>query len=1072
MSEEIYPGMENVFYEDFDKKAEWFYGLRGKYSDEQLHRKMNKAISQLNSLRKAVKKTTDPGGGPVRKLIEIKGSAKKLKITETKNPRREDSDNFISSCFLVKAGEQFLNLSVKFNPLKGSDKKYDLRSAKIFIFDNKYRQWNLVPNSGYNEKGKYLWASIHKCGIYAAIALPSDKGKIREYALKRYIHYSLQQSMELGLISRASEFFDKSAFIDILSVLVDITGTKKKKTEISKIHTYIYNESLKLQKDYPREMPPNGLPEWQILEEVEDHTPAMLAEWDINDIIELYPYLLRLNNRVGRWYRFGPDNVNGRIKSLTIHPTNGNILYAGAANGGVWKSTNGGDSWSSQWKFEDTMAVGSIAIAPSAPDTVYAGTGEDTDTWGPSYGGHGIYKTTNGGASWTNVADSSKVGSLCSKIIVQPTDANTVYAATNWGIMKSTNGGVDWTNKKNGHATDIVMAHDSPSTLYAGFHNLGVFKSTNGGDNWNKFTGNIVELNSSPAPTMTSFPVDIAAEWVKLAIGKNGTGRSSFVIAKMGKDAKEVYVTSNGGTKWKKISEAPGAEYNEWCNLIAVHPSDHNFIYAGSVGLKYSDDGFNFKNTSGTHSDHHMMVFHPTNNNTCYAVCDGGVYKSTDKGKTYSLKSSYLTATQLLSLGVSEEGDFVMGSATQDQGIIQSEGSFNWDDFGGGNEWGFFEVDQNDSHNIYISPGSGKIRRSTDRGRHFTTLSVGLTDYWASQNKQTQAASFNHVAVKPGNSQVLIGACTLSDEVKDATGNVIDSYPKKQRIYFSSNKGDSWSNAKNLSSDPTRVAFAPSDGNRAYCATSDGKVYRSDNMGQSGWAEPYTAGNKPPAGNITSLKVDPIDKDLVYITYGNHNPHVYRSADGGAHWTAISGTLASMVLPDIAVLCLEIDNENSDVLYIGTDIGVFRTNDAGNSWYYYNDSIGEYDLPKCPVTGLKIHKATNRLFASTLGRGAYYTYVSGIIDLKVIAISHYFNGHLREGIQYMRVTDGIDTWKMSRAEVIRRIEAGTSFYTEGADGSRARVLAMLPDSVHPIDYAKTKADSTLADNLLSLPAFY
>jgi len=320
----------------------------------------------------------------------------------------------------------------------------------------------------------------------------------------------------------------------------------------------------------------------------------------------------------------------------------------------------------------------------------------------------------------------------------------------------------------------------------------------------------------------------------------------------------------------------------------------------------------------------------------------------------------------------------------------------------------------------------------------------------------------------------LVGVAVVSDQVKDDDGNVTDSYPAKPRIYYSCDRGNSWSIALNLPAGArgTRVCFSPSNNERVYASTDGGHVYRSNNGGQGGWTKPYTNANRPPNGSITSISVHPLDPDLLYVTYGSVNPHVHRSTDGGSTWQPVAGTAAGMQLPDVPTSCMVIDPENADILYVGTDVGVFRSNDAGTSWYDYNDSWGEYDLPRVPVSGLACHPATRRLFASTMGRGLYYTYTSGLYSLRVLEISHYFRGRRQIGIQFLKVTDGIDTWVISRWEGIRRVEAGTSLYTLGPDGTRAEVEALHPDPVHPQDYLKTAPDGLEGNNLLALPEFY
>jgi photosystem II stability/assembly factor-like uncharacterized protein len=1056
--------MSEPFVEDVGRKARWFYETRGHLSREELSVKRAAALEQVDLLRQLRDLDLDPGGGRLAKgeAFALAGADEGARAAEVANPYEAASDGFATDCVSIERTTPGSQLAVRLRPVRGSSTRLDLRTAKLFVFDPKLRQWNLVEHSGYNARSNYVWGLVHRDGVYAAMALPNDPKAVRRVALERFAYYHLQLGIESGVFARASDYFDDAAF-RLVAEQAHEGVSRAQLTELTRVH----RETLALKRGWRGQLPNGGLAEWDLVAYWGHLRPSLVTS--VDDLLNRFPWLFVLN-RVGRWFPYGPYNVNGRVKSLAVHPSNGAVLYAGAADGGIWKTTSAGGNWRHLWTFEDSMAVGSVAVAESSPNTIYVATGEDAPGWSPSYGGVGVYKSTDGGSTWTQKSNQWALGGHCTKILVHPSNRNIVYLASENGVHKSTDGGDTWTTVLNGHASDLVMAHDQPNTLYAGMWDDGLYKTANGGGSWSRITSDVTIFIVIAIFTIP-FPTGNDAGWIKLAIGRNGPWGSNFVIAKLGPQGENTYATFDGGASWGPAGGTEAVDYDEWTSMVAIHPNDERRLFLGGLNLQYSPDGFNFHPTNGTHSDHHQVVFDPTNDNVVWCCCDGGVYRSTDRGVNWSLASYQLQATQLMSLGVSQVGSFLVGGATQDQGIIQTSGSLIWDDFGGGNEWGMFVVDQNDSHHVYVSPGDGQLRRSADGGHSWSNPTQGLTDPWPSQNRQTKPASFAHVAVRPGISNFLIGGATVYDEVKDDAGNVTDSYGPIRRLYYSRDWGQSWWNAHTLPSAPSRVAYAPSDDTRAYAATGDGRFYRNNHGGELGWYTPYSNPNKPPAGSITDIAVHPYDADTVYITYGNVNPHVYVSTDGGAHWASASGILPATALPDIAVSALFVDPENTDMLYAGTDIGVFRSNNAGSTWFFDNDADGTYDLPKVIVTGLGHMPATGQLFASTMGRGLYYTYTSGFRSLRVLAVSYRFHGTIHAGIQYLQVTDGAHQYIYTRAEVIRRIEAGTYVYTVGANGSRAEVMVMDPDSVHPIQYLKTNPDATTADNLESLPRF-
>jgi photosystem II stability/assembly factor-like uncharacterized protein len=633
---------------------------------------------------------------------------------------------------------------------------------------------------------------------------------------------------------------------------------------------------------------------------------------------------------VCNWVSVGPRNINGRIRSLAIHPTNGDIIYAGAAEGGVWKTTDAGQSWYPLMQHELSIAVGAIAINPTNPNIIYVGTGEPT-SW-PGYEGVGVLKSTNGGVTW---GSAGAIGNgHIARLAIDSTNTNIVYCAGfPGGLYKTTNAGTSWSLILAGDVTDFVLHPSSTNTMYAGIRNDGVYKSTDGGSNWTKLAGGL--------PTTASNRVMLSL----------CAAAPQTVYAKLDKT---VYKTTDGGSNWTNLGDHGGSTYGYWCTYVAVDPTDANIVFAAGVSLEKSTNGGATWSSAlgGTdwekdrlHPDQHAMVFDPANHLRIYAGNDGGVYHSTDGANSWKKVSDGLVVTQFYDVGISAATLSMLGGGTQDQGTNITVGGLTWH-YVFDADGGFLVFHPTDPYTMYGETQYNNIRKSTNGGVNWSGATSGLTG-----------------------SGPWIGAIVMDD----ASPNTL--FTGRQEVFRTTNGATNWSaSSLVVGGSALAIAIAPSNHQIIYAGTSTGKVWKSTDGGATlaNWSD--VTSTPLPNRSITDIAVDRTDSDIVYVTFSGFNSstpaspgHVFRSSDGGSTWTDISGTPGALTaLPDIPVTAIEIDGHSTNTLYVGTDIGIFRTANLGGVW-----TVFEPGFPHVAVADLELDEIRDILTAATHGRGMW-----------------------------------------------------------------------------------------------------
>ena len=667
----------------------------------------------------------------------------------------------------------------------------------------------------------------------------------------------------------------------------------------------------------------------------------------------------------------GPPPYSGRVSAIAPDPNNANVVYLGGAAGGIWKSTDGGTTWTPKFPNNNpSFAIGAIAVDRSNSSNVWVGTGEPNSGW-DTYYGQGIYKSTNGGTSWTKVGGTLFNGCFVYDLVV--VDPSTIVAAiaefpgvrnpacSRRGIWRTTNGGASWShialpNSVLDAPTDLSQAPGAPSTIFvAAYGQDGIYKSTNGGAS---FTQLATLTGGNPGRgVISAYDADVAYfaydDTSPCPPGTSTrTGSCSLLWS--------AFKTTDGGGKWSQVVAGggtntpctyPGKSVDGQCFYdltLAVDPTDSTRFYLGGIRMfRYTNSGatpaqIGYGACGGCmHVDQHAVAF--DRSNRLWVGNDGGVYRTDNTGASFINRNATLAITEFNPWTSGSLSQNMLTAGTQDNGTLKYTAStgLNWQEDRGGDGGATAFV----SPTTYYGSYFGKdLLKTTNGGQSYTNVSGP----WGSDG----ANFYSPLEMSPANTAVL--------------------YRGTSRIWRTTNGAASWSPISpifNSTSNVSAIGPAKSKATVIYggwTAPSGGTTqlrYTTD--GGASW-------NNVPAGQlpnryITDINVSPTNPSTAIATFSGFNAttpskvgHIFRTTNGGATWTNISGNL-----PDTPVNAVAVDySKNPARIFVGTDVGVFWSVDGGATWG--NTSTG---LPNTIVMDLRID-GTN-LLAFTHGRGAF-----------------------------------------------------------------------------------------------------
>lgn len=680
------------------------------------------------------------------------------------------------------------------------------------------------------------------------------------------------------------------------------------------------------------------------------------------------------------WTPLGPTGTHwsgyfggaARVTFLRIDPTNSNIMWTAAPSGGLWKTTNGGLNWNSNTDQLPIIGCTDIAINPLNSQIMYLATGDGNGTgsqlWQSS---NGILKSTDGGQTWPLISNTMnwQVGWNRSiyKLLIHPTHPDTVFAATSNGLYRTINGGVNWLIMQAGIFTDVEFKPGNPNIVYAvsGVQANGTFyKSTNAGTTF--------------VATAVGVPSPLNVGRLSIAVTAADSNYLYLVaVKKVTNDFYGFYRSTDGGDNFSLMSTTPNilagagpSNAQAWYNLaMAVSPLHKDtVIVGGTESWRTTDGGLTWaKHTSSNgfvvafvHPDFHDIVF-SSNNDSSYFTCnDGGVWKTTDYGVTWNPMNEGMQIAQMYKLGTSKINPYTIITGHQDMATHRLQGT-NWDMVTRNTGDGMECIYENDNDTImYLESNNGRVIKTINT---FPLFSV-VCSYGGSGVNATGSWITPLVMHPQYDTVLLVG---------------------KAQVWRTVNAGTSFTQVGSIpaAGNLVALAYAPSNTNFIYAAkqtqffvTTDGNTFVD-----------RTAGLPVVASKITAIAVSDTHPEKVWVTFSGYNASnkVWVSSDTGLTWTNYSTGL-----PNLPVNCITYQNNTNNVIYVGTDVGVYFKSDTIPTWQPY--FMG---LPNVDVQELEIAYGINKIRAATNGRGLWECNLpipSIPLALELISFTGQFNG--------------------------------------------------------------------------------